>query len=159
MITFEKIESPKDDVIVKLVFDSMMCPFTSSRIYHDLTIEEVRDEILEGNKVTAIKHDDKIVGIINPNLLANDMYARLSLNSFIEYYRMGIIYILEEERGKGYASQALEHFIKLHKATIYITHCDNVQSNAVASKLMKFKQEYKNPFNFKMYNVYVSYNK
>lgn len=159
MITFETLNSPKDERIVKLVFESMNCPFTSSRIYDDLTIEEVRDEILKNNTVTAIKDGDKIVGIMNPNEVTNDLYFKLSLNSHINYQRMGIIYIADEERGKGYAGKALEKFIKENEATLYITHQDNEQSNAVAKKHMKFKQEYKNPFNFKMYNVYVAYGK
>lgn len=157
MIEIEDVTNKYSDEVAQLVYESMMCPFTSSRIYDDLTFEEVRDEILVDNPISVIKKDGVIIGVCNPNPLHKDMYNRLELDSNDKYVRLGILYIAEEYRGKGYAKETLKKFIEMNKdkKVIYITHQTNEVSNAVALSVMPLIKDYLNFFNWKRYNIYI----
>lgn len=159
MIEIKDMTNNYCDVVVQLVYESMMCPYTTGRMYDDLTFEEVRDEILVDNPISAIIKDGVIVGVCNPSPLHHELYGRLELDKNDKYYRLGIIYIGEQHRSKGYATETLKHFIDTKKEqgkkVIYITHQTNEGSNKIASSLMEFNQDYLNYYNWKRYNVYV----
>ena len=157
MIEIVDVTNEADDLVVKYVYESMMCVNTSGRVYSDLTIEEVRDEILIDNPISVIKRNGVVIGICNPNSLVRELYEKLELDKKDKYVRLGIIYLGEEHRNKGYGKEVLAKFLEMNvdKKVIYITHQSNIESNKVASSLMPYVKDYLNSYNWKRYNVYI----
>ncbi len=111
MISIEVVNNPEQiPDIVKLVFYSMRNKYTSVSNPSGLTFSEVKS-IISSRKVSVIKNDNKIVGIINTAFADEKTKIRLGLNSDIDYFNIGLIYIARKDRGNGFASEMLSRFI------------------------------------------------
>lgn len=152
MISIEPYANPAENPeIVKLVFQSMRNKYTADSDSSGLTFKEVRS-IISTQPVTVIKVGDRIVGIVNVNEVHFSLKMRLGLEN--EYFNLGMIYIAKKDRGNGYASQVVEHFLNIHKNLIYIAHESNKASNNIAKKYFNFFKKQKSFRSFEAYNIY-----
>jgi hypothetical protein len=152
MISIELYPNPAENPeIVKLVFQCMRNKYTADSDPAGLTFKEVRS-IITTHPVTVIKDGDRIVGVVNVNEVHFSLRKRLGLEH--EYFNLGMIYIAKKERGNGYASQVVEHFLKIHKNLIYIVHESNKASNKIAVKYFKFFKQQGSFRATEPYNVY-----
>lgn len=139
--------------VVKLVFYSMRNKYTSVSNPDGLTFKEVRS-ILKNQSVSVIKNDDQIIGIVRTSFADSKIKSRLDLDSTIDYFYVGMIYISQKFRGNGFAGDVLSIFLKEHKNILYLAHQSNVSSNKVGSKYLKFFKKYSSFGSFEPYNVY-----
>ena len=154
MISIDLYPNPAENLdIVKLVFYSMRNKYTSESDPDGLTFKEVRS-IISSQPVTVIKDGDKIVGIVNTSEVSFQLSLRLGIKKDATYYNLGMIYIAKKERGNGYASQVVEHFLKAHKNLIYIAHVSNKASNKIACKYLNLFKKQTSFRGFEPYNVY-----
>lgn len=154
MISIETYSKPAENPeIVKLVYYSMRNKYTADSDPAGLTFKEVRS-ILKGLSVMAIKHEDRIVGIVRMSDVGFPMNMRLGLNNDYSYENLGMIYIAKKERGHGFASAAVEHLLTQHKNLIYVVHQSNVASNKLAEKYFTFFKTQSSFRSFEAYNVY-----
>lgn len=154
MISIEEYKNPAENPeIVKLVYFSMRNKFTSVSDPDGLTFAEVR-QILEKQTVSVVKDDDRIVGITRTSDVDFVLKSKLGLDKELAYKNLGLIYIAKKERGHGYASQVITHFMKQHKNLIYLAHVSNIASNKVAEKHLQFFKQHGAFRVFEPYNVY-----
>lgn len=152
MFSIEALDNPENNPeIIKLVFHCMRNKYTSVSNSDGLTFKEVKS-IITGKPVSVIKNDGKIVGIVRTSFADTKLKSRLDIDS--SYFHVGMIYIANKERGKGYASKTLLHFLKEHKNILYIAHQSNISSNKVGGKYLNFFKEYSSFGSFEPYNVY-----
>lgn len=154
MISIERHANPAESPeVVKLVFQSMRNKYTAASDSAGLTFKEVRS-IISNHPVTVIKDGDKIVGIVNTSDVTFQLKFRLGLKKEHEYLNLGMIYIAKKERGNGYASQVVEHFLSEHQNLIYIAHVSNKASNKIAVKYFNFFKKQSAFNSFEAYNIY-----
>ena len=154
MISIETYSKPAENPeIVKLVYYSMRNKYTADSDPAGLTFKEVRS-ILKGLSVMAIKHEDRIVGIVRMSDVGFPMNMRLGLNNDFSYENLGMIYIAKKERGNGFASAAVEYLLTQHKNLIYVVHQSNVASNKLAEKYFTFFKRQSSFRSFEAYNIY-----
>lgn len=154
MFSIEALDNPENNPeIIKLVFHCMRNKYTSVSNSDGLTFKEVKS-IITGKPVSVIKNDGKIVGIVRTSFADTKLKSRLDLDIDSSYFHVGMIYIANKERGKGYASKTLLHFLKEHKNILYIAHQSNISSNKVGGKYLNFFKEYSYFGSFEPYNVY-----
>lgn len=154
MISLETITNPdQNKQIVSLVYYSMRNKYTSVSNPDGLTFSEVRT-IISDQKVSVIKFNDRIIGIVRTEIADRRLKLSLDIDINESYFHIGMIYIAKNERGKGYASKTLLHFLKEHKNILYIAHQSNISSNKVGGKYLNFFKEYSSFGSFEPYNVY-----
>lgn len=154
MISIEPYANPAENPdVVKLVFQSMRNKYTADSDSSGLTFKEVRS-IISRQPVTVIKADGKIVGIVNTSEVTFQLSLRLGIEKDLTYHNLGMIYIAKKERGNGYASQVVEHYLNTYKNLIYIAHESNKASNKIAVKYFKFFKKQGAFRSFEAYNVY-----
>jgi predicted acetyltransferase len=156
VISIEVVNNPEQiPDIVKLVFYSMRNKYTSVSNPSGLTFSEVKS-IISSRKVSVIKNDNKIVGIINTAFADEKTKIRLGLNSDIDYFNIGLIYIARKERGNGFASEILSRFINEYQNILYIAHESNSPSNKVGSKQLTFFKKVYSFMGREPYNIYTT---
>ncbi len=154
MFSIESHSNPENNPeIVKLVYLSMRNKYTRVSNPDGLTFKEVKS-MLSGRTVSAIMDGSKIVGIVNAEYAERRLKIRLDLDLETPYFSIGMIYISKKERGNGYASKVVEHFLKQYKNVIYLAHVSNIASNKVAMKYMQFYKIQSSFSSFETYNVY-----
>lgn len=99
MIFIETITNPEQNKkIVSLVYYSMRNKYTLVSNPDGLTFNEVR-KIISGQEVSAIKFNDRIVGIIRTEIADRRLKLSLDIDVDESYLHIGMIYISKNERG------------------------------------------------------------
>lgn len=154
MIFIETITNPEQNKkIVSLVYYSMRNKYTLVSNPDGLTFNEVR-KIISGQEVSAIKFNDRIVGIIRTEIADRRLKLSLDIDVDESYLHIGMIYISKNERGNGYAGLVLKSLIKENKNIIYLAHESNLPSNKLAQKHLKFFRKKSTFMSTEPYNVY-----
>ncbi len=144
-----------DDVSVRLVYESMLDRNISSCNVDGLTIDEVKNQILPGNRIHRIIVDREVVGIFKPGVVDISCYFEWGLERRFHYSRIGFIYIDEKHRNKGYASKILAEHVSECNKYAECCHEDNIASNAMLSKVLKFYKRAYISYRRAYYNIYV----
>lgn len=144
-----------DDVSIRLVYESMLDRNISSCNVDGLTIEEVKNEILPRKRIHRILVNGEVVGIFKPSVVDISCYFKWGLDSEFHYSRIGFIYIDEKHRNKGYASKILEEHVNSCSKYAECCHEDNIASNAMLSKVLKFHKRAWISYRRAYYNIYV----
>lgn len=153
-ITFDVLTENYDDKSIQLVYEAMLDTNISSECMDGLTLEEVR-EILTGKSIHRVLVDGEVVGVFNPGTVHISCYFEWRLERGTTYNRIGFIYIDKNHRNKGYASKILKDHIDQFEHYAECCHEDNVESNALLSKLLPFHRRAYISYRQAYYNIYV----
>lgn len=154
-LTHDALYEDFDDVSIRLVYESMLDRNISSCDVDGLTIEEVKNEILSGNRIHRILVNGEVVGIFKPSVVDISCYFEWGLDRKFHYSRIGFIYIDKKHRNKGYASKILEEHVNSRSKYAECCHEDNHASNVILARSLKFhKRAYISRRNA-YYNIYV----
>ena len=77
-----------------------------------------------------------LVGYAMPFEVRDSHKEWLKLDGDEAWYRLGVIYIHPDHRGKGYASQAAQLFQKMYPRMVYTPRIDNEASRLVATRAL-----------------------
>lgn len=78
---------------------------------------------------------DTLVGLSVPRVVERKEYRAWGLTPDKDYYRMGMIFIDEPFRGKGYAKEAARFFHRTYKNVLWVIDPLNEASKKVASSI------------------------
>ena len=154
-LTHDVLYQDFDDVSVRLVYESMIDRNISSCDVEWLTLDEVKNKILPGNRLHRIIVDGEVVGIFKPGVVDISCYFEWGLERRFHYSRIGFIYIDEKHRNKGYASKILAEHVEGCTKYAECCHEDNVASNAMLSKVLKFHKRAYISYRRAYYNIYI----
>lgn len=79
--------------------------------------------------------DDKCIGLSMPRVIKQTEHVIWGLPKIETYYRMGMIFLDEEYRGKGYAKDAAWEFKRAYKKILWCVDPKNIPSIKVAQSI------------------------
>lgn len=154
-LTHDIIRENFDDITVQLAYLAMLDRNISSGDMEGLTLDEVKNCILPRQTVHRILVDGEVVGIFNPGVVDISCYFEWGLKRNFHYSRIGFIYIDEKHRNKGYATKILKEHVERCTKYAECCHEDNIASNTMLSKVLKFHKRFWNSYRRDYYNVYI----
>lgn len=152
-ITQDRIYDNFDEKTIQLYYEATMDKNIYSGDTEGLTIEDIRRTI--SGPICRIFVDGEVVGIFCSGVVHISNYFAWGLKRNFHYSRIGYIYIDKKHRGKGYASKILgDHVVDCDRYA-ECCHEDNIASNAVLSKFLKFHKRAYIHQRGEYYNIYI----